>query len=319
VSAEFALIQRYFSDLGILRSDVLLGVGDDCAVLAPPADKCLLVSVDTLNSGVHFFADVDPFTLGHKSLAVGLSDLAAMGAQPAWATLAISLPAVDDDWLKAFARGFAQLAQTYQLQLIGGDTTQGPLSISVQVHGFAANQGLRRSAARVGDLIYVSGTLGDAALALHQYKHAKEPHKASRMRLHQPQPRVELGLAIADLAHACIDISDGLAADLGHILSASHLGATINQQDLPLSEPVRRHVEQSSDWSVVLSGGDDYELCFTLPPGQQSRLEALSAKLDCELSCIGRIEAETGLRLAMPDAGIQSIESRGYQHFMEKQ
>ncbi|MCU7960056.1 MAG: thiamine-phosphate kinase [gamma proteobacterium symbiont of Bathyaustriella thionipta] len=317
MTAEFALIQRYFSDPDVLRPDVLLGVGDDCAVLSPPAGKQLLVSMDTLNSGVHFFADVDPFTLGHKSLAVGLSDLAAMGAEPAWATLALSLPAVDDDWLEAFAQGFAQLAQRYQVQLIGGDTTRGALSISVQVHGFAVNRGLRRSAARAGDLIYVSGTLGDAALALHQYKQSGRPQAALMQRLQQPQPRVELGLAIADFAHACIDLSDGLTADLGHILSASQLGASIHQPDLPLSAPVRRHVEQTTDWSLPLSGGDDYELCFTLPPAQQSRLEALRPELDCELTCIGRIEAHTGLRLTTLDAGTQTISPAGYQHFRE--
>jgi thiamine-monophosphate kinase len=316
--SEFSLIKHYFSKLTAQRDDVLLGISDDCALLSCPTNQSIAVSIDTLVEGVHFFADVCPKTLGHKSLAVGLSDLAAMGAKPAWFTLALSLPEVDRDWLKSFSTGLAELAVQHNIQLVGGDTTRGPLTISIQVHGIVdPEKALKRSAAKVGDLVYVTGTLGDAGLAL-QAKLNSEHYSSlpeadldyAIVRLEQPTPRVEIGQKLLGLASAAIDISDGLAADLGHILEQSGVGATIELNKLPLSETLKKLAYQNA-CELALSSGDDYELCFTIPKQHQNELETV---LGDQCTLIGVIEQQTGLRLL--DSGEKrNIKEGGYDHF----
>jgi thiamine-monophosphate kinase len=317
--SEFGLIETYFSHLTAPRDDVFLGVGDDCALLLPPAGQQLAVSMDTLVEGRHFSPGADPESLGHKCLAVNLSDLAAMGAEPAWVTLALTLPAADPDWLAAFARGFGALAAQHGVQLVGGDTTKGPLSITVQVHGLVPpGQALRRDGAHAGDLIYVSGTLGDAGLALLAeqglYVNADELGFL-RGRLHRPTPRLATGLALRGLASAAIDLSDGLGSDLKHICERSGLGATLYADRLPVSPGVAEYIADSGDWALPLSAGDDYELCITVPEARQAEIEALAATLPGGLSWIGMMEACPGLRVVLPDGRQSDDIPSGYDHF----
>ncbi len=315
--SEFDLIRRFFTGLGPRRADVLLDVGDDCALLGIPAGQSLAVSIDTLVAGTHFFPDCDPESVGHKSLAVGLSDLAAMGADPAWATLALTLPRRDEAWLAGFARGFGALADCHGVRLVGGDTTRGPLSLTVQVHGLLpSGSGVRRGGARVGDLIWVSGTLGDAALALSLIQTGEVVVDAElRARLDRPTPRVALGIGLRGLATAMIDLSDGLAADLGHILVASGVGAEIQVTQLPLSEVVAARLGSGVDWTLPLSGGDDYELCFCAPPERSGSIRALGDQLGCRLTVVGMIRRAPGLILHGPDGAAINLESSGYDHF----
>ena len=309
--SEFALIERFFSRLGASRVDVALGVGDDCALLAPASGEQLAVSIDTLVEGVHFLAGTDPAALGHKALAVGLSDLAACGARPAWATLALTLPAVDARWLEGFAEGFGALAQRHGMALVGGDTTRGPLAVSVQVHGLVpAGSALRRDGARPGDRLYVSGSLGDAGLALRQRLAGKVPDEDLARRLDRPDPRVSLGLALRGIASAAIDLSDGLASDLGHLLARSGVGATVELEHLPRSAGVAA----TGDWSLPLSAGDDYELCFSVPPGRLADLTKSMADLDVTVHAVGRVEAGEGIRWRLPDGG-QLRPDGGWEHF----
>lgn len=317
--SEFDLIRTYFSGLSAKRTDVVLGVGDDCALLQPAADKQLAVSIDSLVEGRHFSPGTDAEALGHKCLAVNLSDLAAMGAEPAWVTLALTLPAAEETWLSAFAAGFGALASEYAVQLVGGDTTRGPLSITVQVHGFVEpGQALRRDGARPGDLIYVSGTLGDAGLALlvEQGLYVDADHLPFlRERLHWPTPRLNLGRSLRGLASAAIDLSDGLGSDLRHICEASAVGATLYLENLPHSDGVENYVRETGDWALPLSAGDDYEICFTIPADRQAEVEALASTADCPLTWVGLIEQGTALRAVLPD-GQQSDEiPSGYDHF----
>lgn len=317
--SEFSLIKQYFSELTVSREDVLLGIGDDCALLASSPDRAIAVSIDTLVEGVHFFADVDPKTLGHKSLAVGLSDLAAMGAKPAWFTLALSLPEVNQAWLKQFSNGLAQLAKQHDIQLVGGDTTRGPLTISIQVHGLVdAKKALKRSGAKVGDLIYVTNTLGDAGAGLQiklnpeSYSHLSEQHLHYLCsRLEQPTPRVELGQKLLGIASSAIDISDGLAADLGHILEQSGVGAMVDLERLPLSDSLKQ-LDETEVQQLALSAGDDYELCFTVPKEKQQQLETL---LGNQCTCVGIIEQEQSLRLNNKGEITDSMSGVGYDHF----
>jgi len=274
--SEFEVIQRYFQSAEVNRNDVVLGIGDDCALLKPPADFLLATSTDTLVSGVHFFPDVDPESLGHKALAVNLSDLAAMGANPAWVTLALSLPHTDEPWLAAFSRGFARLAKEYGVQLVGGDTTRGPLSITVQVTGFVSpKKSLRRDAACSGDLVYVTGVLGDAALALQLIENgdANIPEQLMEQ-LQSPTPRVKFGQAATSFSSCAIDISDGLLADLGHIAKASDVGVQLEYEAIPVSSQYVRYLED--DRSLALSGGDDYEIVLTVKPSQSVSVEVLA-------------------------------------------
>jgi thiamine-monophosphate kinase len=317
--SEFDLIARYFSLPPVSRPDVVLGVGDDCALLEVPAGRQLAVSIDTLVEGTHFARDADPHALGHKALAVNLSDLAAMGAVPAWATLALTLPSADEAWLAAFAAGFLDLAERHDVQLVGGDTTRGPRSVTVQVHGLVEpGRALRRDGAHPGDLVYVTGTLGDAGLALLAQQGlfvGLGTVAALRERLDRPTPRLAEGRALVGTASAAIDVSDGLAADLGHVCSASGVGATLYLDRLPCSPTVRRYVAETGDWSVPLAAGDDYELCVTVPASRQAEVEALAAGLPAGLHWVGVIERTPGIRLVLPDGSMLDHAPRGYDHF----
>jgi thiamine-monophosphate kinase len=313
---EFDLIRRFFTRQTVRHVETVLGVGDDCALLRCPAGAELAVTVDTLVAGVHFLPEADPEGLGHKALAVNLSDLAAMGAAPKWATLALTLPKADERWLEAFARGFFALAGRHDLELIGGDTTQGPLSITIQAMGLVpAGGALRRSGALPGDLVYVSGPLGSAGLGLKIRLGQTAIGDAEAVaRLERPEPRVQLGRLLRGLASACIDISDGLAADLGHVLEASGVGAFLEVERLPLADAVRRYVAETGDWRLPLTAGDDYELCFTLPPVLREDLEQRLTAAGLHAVPIGRIEAEPGLRLRRNGQAL-SLTSAGYEHF----
>lgn len=318
-TSEFDLIGEYFSSLTVARDDVVLGVGDDCALLVPPAGRQLAVSIDTLVEGRHFVPGADPEALGHKCLAVNLSDLAAMGAEPAWLTLALTLPAVDHDWLAAFTRGLGALARQHGLQLVGGDTTKGPLSISMQVHGFVEpGQALRRDGARAGDLIYVSGTLGDAGLALLAAQGLYvDPDQLGllRARLDRPTPRLATGRALRGIASSAIDLSDGLGSDLRHVCERSGVGATLHADRLPVSAGVAAYIADTGDWALPLSAGDDYELCITVPAARQGEVERLAAQLPGGLSWIGMIESRSGLRVILPDGRTADDIPGGYDHF----
>lgn len=315
--SEFDLIRRYFTRA---TPGALLGVGDDAALLQVNPGKVLAVSSDMLVCGTHFFADTDPFLLGHKTLAVNLSDLAAMGATPRWATLAIAMPAADEAWLEQFSAGFFALAEEHGVELVGGDTTRGPLNLCVTIFGeVAAKQALRRSGAQAGDEIWVSGQLGDAALALaHLQGRVVLPESALAAcmpALCQPQPRVALGLLLRGVASSAIDISDGLLGDLGHILDASHVGAHVNFDELPVSASLRRFVDQPLGKQCALSGGDDYELCFTVPAHRRGDLLNISERLALQLTCIGNIVAGQGCMVRDVAGNPITLESAGYDHF----
>lgn len=314
--SEFDLIKRHFTRA---TPGALLGVGDDAALLQVSAGHVLAVSTDMLVSGTHFFPDADPFFLGYKTLAVNLSDMAAMGALPRWATLALSLPQADDAWLEQFSAGLFALAQQHGVELVGGDTTRGPLNLCVTILGeVPPQQALRRSGAQPGDEIWLSGSVGDAALALaHLQGRIRLPEAAFAAcapRLHQPQPRVALGLALRGLASSVIDVSDGLLADLGHILDASQVGTEIGLEAIPASETLRS-LPPAITQSCILSGGDDYELCFTVPAARRAEVERLSPKLDLALTRIGKIVAGRGC--VVRDAAGDSLDTGvgGYDHF----
>lgn len=311
---EFDFIDWVSSQAGGAGEGVLLGIGDDAAVLEPAPGERLVATTDTLNVGVHFREDDPPATVGHKALAVNLSDLAAMGALPRWALLSLSLPEAKEDWAHSFIEGFLQLARNFGVQLVGGDTTAGPLSIAVTALG-QTRQGryLARSGARPGDLVVVSGTVGDAAHALHVLAQGEQADPSVLERLRRPLPRVELGATLVGKATACIDISDGLWADLGHIVRASACGAVLEAQRLPASESLARFPgEQRLAWQ--LTGGDDYELCFTWPSGEEAALEVIASTLDLPLSVVGRIEDGRKVRCIGPDGEELAFASQGYSH-----
>jgi len=319
---EFDIISQHFTRQPVAREDVLLGVGDDAALLLVPAGAELVVCMDTLVAGVHFSADTPAAAIGHKALAVNLSDLAAMGAEPAWATLALTLPEYHPVWLADFARGFFALADHYHVQLVGGDTTHGPLTVTVQTHGFIRNgKALRRTGAQPGDRIYVTGTLGDAGLALQLRTAANE---GLRKRLDYPQPRIEAGLALRKHASAVIDVSDGLLADLGHLLEGDDLGARIDIDALPHSQAFLEAIEQPgpgarpAKYELPLSAGDDYELCFTVPPPQCAEVEQRLGGLACGCTAIGVIEQVPGIRCHYRDGRDYQPVSRGYLHFVDE-
>lgn len=312
---EFELIRKFFTRPP-RRADVSLSVGDDCALLRPEPGKCVAMTVDTLVEGVHFLAGTDPAGLGHKSLAVSLSDLAAMGARPAWVSLALTLPQSDEAWLSAFASGFLALAERYGVELVGGDTTRGPLSVTVQAMGFVSEgEALRRSGARVGDGVYLTGDLGLAGLGLDIVLGRTDCHAPEAVdKLERPEPRVQAGMALAGLANACIDVSDGLAADLGHLLEPAGLGATLDWTALPLPAAVRRHIKAGGDLWMPLRAGDDYELCFTVAPSCEDELARRMAEFDCSCVRIGRVDWQAGLRLRK-DREILPFVALGFQHF----
>lgn len=311
---EFDIIAHYFTQKTPARSDVVLGIGDDCALLDIPAGKTLAVSTDTLVSGIHFFGDVPAHSLGHKALAVNLSDLAAMGAQPAWVLMGLTLPEPNQAWLHDFSRGFAVLANKLHVCLVGGDLTKGPLSITCTVFGLVdKHQALMRSGAKQGDKIYVTGTLGDAALALQLKKtESKAIPEALLNKLYMPTPRIQAGLKLAELANSAIDISDGFLADLGHILQASAVGAQVQAHHLPLSDAMHANADVTMARRYALNGGDDYELCFTISPEKESLLSEVSKIVP--LTCVGTIIEKRCLQVC-DEHGKMDYEGYGYTHF----
>lgn len=317
MASEFDLIRRHFTRP---TPQALLGVGDDAALLSVTPGMELAISTDMLVAGTHFFTDADPYSVGWKSLAVNISDMAAMGAKPKWATLAIALPQADENWVAAFASGFFACAAQFQVDLIGGDTTRGPLTISVQIMGeVPSGRALKRSGAKAGDEIWVSGTLGNAALALAvlQGRFTLSQDELARClpALHTPQPRVELGLNLRQLAHSAIDISDGLLADLGHILECSNLGAEIRLLDIPCSKVVGNHLADRHVQQMVLAGGDDYELCFTASVEHRAEIAKLAARLALPLSRIGTISSSPGLITRGLNNELINIGKTGFDHF----
>lgn len=315
MTAEFDLIESIRARAGV-RSDVILGIGDDAAVLQVPAGKQLIVAMDTLNAGVHFPETTAAADIGWKSLAVNLSDLAAMGAQPAWCTLSLSMPQAEQAWLDAFLDGFLELAGRHDVALVGGDTTRGPLSVCVTVHGFVdEGRAVRREGARVGDDIWVSGTLGDAAGALAQWRENKAVDLALKARLDRPTPRIGLGLALAGVANSGIDVSDGLLADLGHVCKSSVVGAEIVIANLPVSEALRATFDEETRRVLQMSGGDDYELCFTAPQDARAVIENISEQVGTPVIRIGHIVEGNRVHALLGDGRQWTSASDGYTHF----
>lgn len=320
IVAEFALIAGIAAQAGAMREDVLLGIGDDAALLQPPCGEVLVACTDTLNAGVHFPPGTVPADIGWKALAVNLSDLAAMGATPRWALLALSLPAADAGFVAALAEGFDALAHIHGVALVGGDTTRGPLAVTVTALGSVPRHAaLRRAGAQPGDAVLVTGTLGDAAagLRLAQGLLTASASIAAplRARLDRPQPRIAAGLALRGIAHACIDLSDGLLADLGHICAASGVGAELEAAALPLSPQLRALLPAAVAQELALAGGDDYELCCCVPPAQvDAALRALqeAGSAGC---VIGRIVTGEGVRVRGADGHWLTPPARGYEHF----
>lgn len=322
-NGEFDLIRRHFlrSDKA-LSAQVALGIGDDCALLQPAPGHQLAISTDMLVQGRHFFPDVDPVALGHKALAVNLSDLAAMGARPLGFTLALALPQVDHGWLAAFSRGLFALADAHECPLIGGDTTRGPLNLCITVLGeLRTGQALRRRSARAGDDLYLSGQVGEARLAL-EHRRGRPwtaPLPAAALpalqrRLDWPEPRLALGRALAGIAHAALDISDGLAGDLGHMLQASRVGATLELARLPVPPAL---ADLPPEWrrECLLHGGDDYELLFTAPADARAAVAAAATQAGTPVQRIGHIDAAPGLRGVEADGRVTDIPLRGHDHF----
>ena len=315
---EFELIRQIQQETSVsyspgFKHGVKLGIGDDAAVLEVPAGQHLVAATDTLNEGVHFKDDTPAFDIAYKSLAVNLSDLAAMGATPRWALLSLSLPRANPKWVRQFSEGFVSLAQTHNVTLVGGDTTSGPLSISLTALGIIEpGRQLTRHGAKPGDLLVVSGTIGGAAFALEKLLAGKHPEE--RHLLERPIPRVSLGQALTGYANACIDISDGLLADLGHVLKASGCGARLNLDELPCSEGLAVLGDEEK-WRYQLTGGDDYELLFTLPPSHREQLVNWSERLGIELTVIGEIGKEQGIR-CLDEDGVEYLpQGTGFEHF----
>ncbi len=317
---EFTLIRRYFTP-SVLPPQIVAGVGDDCALLAVPAGCELAISVDTQVCGVHFHADANPALIASRALRCAASDLAAMGASPLGFTLALTLPAADETWLAAFSRGLAETADALQCPLMGGDTTRGPLCISVQVHGAVpVGQALRRSGARAGDAVWVSGTLGDgaAALALLEQRLSVSPEADVflRQRFYQPEIDFAIGVKLRGVATACIDVSDGLLADLGHIATASGLAARIRRANLPVSPLWQDCVAAEQAYQWALTGGDDYRLCFTAPVSQSTFLQAMTGMVCVGEMVLADATASVGTVTLVDKHGVTcDITCHGFHHF----
>ncbi len=316
---EFELIAQYFMRPTPAGAPLRLGVGDDCALLDVPAGDTLAISTDMLVEGRHFFEGTDPEALGHKALAVNLSDLAAMGATPLGFSLALALPAADAGWLEGFAHGLFGLADAHCLPLIGGDTTRGPLNICITIYGsLPAQAALRRDAACAGDEIWVSGTLGDARLALEALQGKRLLDRTllrpASTRLHRPEPRVALGVALRGLAHAAVDVSDGLMGDLAHILARSGVGAVIDADALPCGEALSAQ-DGALRREFALNGGDDYELCFTAAPDQAGAVQAAAQAAGVRVTRIGHIVGTPGLQVTDGAGQPLAIAAHGFDHF----
>ena len=329
--SEFELI-REIAQRVKPRADVLLGIGDDCAILAPPLGKRLALSTDTLVAGVHFFANTEPYLIGYKALAVNLSDLAAMGAQPLWYTMALTLPNADSNFARELTRGMHTLSVEHDITLIGGDTTRGPLAITITVIGAlepglgGATLALKRSGAQMGDGIYVSGTVGDAAGALRLRLHGKAEPAWLAQRLDQPTPRVALGLALHAIASSAIDVSDGLVADLSHICQQSRCRARVHADRLPISHELVITHGLATAWQCALGGGDDYELLFTAAPKHEGKLVKLASAQALAITRVGTIgarhasadhETEEWVDVLDANGAPVKIAQRGYEHFSD--
>ena len=307
---EFDLIQSYFN-WEITDSSIELGVGDDAALFNLNPGHQLVTSTDTLVEGVHFFKDDSPRDIAYKSLAVNLSDMAAMGATAKCYTLSLTIPELDKEWLKDFSSSLKESSKLFNVHLIGGDTTKGPLNISINMMGsIEINSPIKRSGANEGDDIYVSGELGSAALCLKKIKKGEIPLESDLNSLNRPIPRLELGSALKNLASSCIDVSDGLEQDLSHILKSSGVGAIIDTQELPLSDSVMHYVKDKNDWSLPLCGGDDYELCFTAGKSKRDKISAISESLGTRVTRIGEIISQKKLEVI----GYKGPRN-SYQHF----
>lgn len=314
---EFDVIARYFTH-STTRGDVLLGVGDDAALLMPPPGQALVAATDTLVEGRHFLPGTPAAAVGHQALAVNLSDLAAMGADAAWALLSLSLPEVDEPWLDAFAQGLHALAERHGVALVGGDTVSGPRVVTIEVLGFVPPElALRRGGARPGDLLFVSGWPGEAAMGLELLRSGRLPFTADDhcvRRFLYAEPRLALGQALRGRATAAMDVSDGLLGDLAKLARASNAGATVDLARLPVSPALVSHVDRARCERYVLNGGDDYELLFTLPPQLATQADAIAAAAGCVVHCIGEITTGSGVRCER-DGRVESIEEAGFDHF----
>lgn len=317
---EFDLIGRYFTEGGHKRKDVVVGVGDDCAVTTVAENQHLAITTDTLVSGVHFLPDAPARSVAYKTVAVNLSDLAAMGAEPAWISLSLSLPDVEEQWLEEFAAGLFELTRYYSVQLIGGDTVRGPMTLTITAQGFVPpNTALKRSNARPGDWIYVTGTLGDAGAGLDILTNKLQADGEVRdylvNRHYYPTPRVAAGTALRRTASACIDVSDGLIGDLTHILKASNCGATVHVDRIPVSSQLFNVVDAKTAYEYALTAGDDYELIFTVSEEQRGNLETSLASTGVKATCIGQITGHSGqFDLRLYDKPFAVTGRKGYEH-----
>ncbi len=319
---EFELIKHFFTEQTVKRKDVLLGIGDDCAVIASTEKQNIVITTDTLVAGVHFPLNTPARAIGHKAVAVNLSDIAAMGAKPSWLSLAITLPEVDSAWLSEFSAGVFDLCEYYNVELIGGDTTQGPLSITITAQGLTPeNKYLSRSGAKAGDWLYVTGEIGDAALALQHINQEvsldSDFIEPVRNKLDYPKPRVLAGQTLREYASAAIDISDGLIADLGHICQASNVGANIVLDAIPLSNIMRDSLLLEDSINLALTGGDDYELLFTVSEDNKVGMETSLSHAGTPVTCIGQINATQTISTTLNNKPVP-ISSAGFEHFSVK-
>ncbi len=319
-ASEFELIKKYFQDLTDEDPSVMCGIGDDAAIIKIPQDKEVVLSMDTLLEGTHFPVDTNPSDIGYKALAVNLSDMAAMGAVPKWVLLSISLPESNEVWLKEFASGFLDLAKQHSISLIGGDMSRGALSITINIQGLVSvDSALKRDGAQEDDLIYVTGTLGDAGVGLDiiqgKLSIGNEYAAFFLNSLNRPEVSVEAGLCLREIANSTIDISDGLIADLGHILDASHVGAEIEVKKIPLSEAMQQCMDETTAWNYALTYGDDYKLCFSASAEQHELIIDAFKDINIPVSCIGKIKRETGLQLKTPEGTFFEPSGKSYQHF----
>ena len=318
---EFDLIRRHLLRSGRPEPGVALGIGDDAALLEPPPGQRLAMTMDTMIAGRHFMPRARAEDVGYKVLAVNLSDLAAMGAEPRWIFLSLSMPAADEQWLADFGQGLFALADEYQVALAGGDLVRGSLTVTITACGLVpAGAELRRDGALPGDDIFVTGVLGDAGLAL-EYLRSRAPtavqerNAATLNRLHRPRPRIREGLALRGIAHACIDVSDGLGIDLERLLGTSGVGATLDPATLPLSSALRSSLPRERAWDMAIGAGDDYELCFTAPPADRERLTRALHGMGTTVACIGTVEPQPGLRWRCKDGRPFHPSRDGYRHF----
>ena len=318
---EFSLIEQFFRPIAIKHQEVILGIGDDAACLQLSANQDLLISTDTLVAEVHFLSTWRPYDMAYRALMTNISDIAAMGATPRWVTLALTLPQLNEQWLASFAQGLHAALAEYNLDLIGGDTTKGPLSITITIMGVTPQgQAIRRRGAKPGDLIFVSGELGGAALAVQSLRElvvSSQDQACLMAKLLRPKPRVDFSLLLRSYATAAIDISDGLSADLNHICKASGVGACLNQDTIPLHPLLRQYLEAQSAMELALTGGDDYELCFTVSKSKHQSFMAALAEQNMACYPIGVIEEQPGLRVKMVDNQYKTITPKGYDHFKE--